>query len=413
MAKKTDKVPQYSTMISNGVTYYRTRIKDADGQQVALYAKTREELYKKEQAARKQVADIVFRRNNPTVADYCQKWLLIKSATISHSTMRGYAQALNKYIVKPLGEIYMADVTADDIRLALVPVSKMSAGQYARVNMLVKCIFYAAERSGVIEHNPSAKISAKGGTPAKVREALTDEQAAALLDAVKGLQTYDFIMIGLYAGLRREEILALQWDCVHLDVPTPYLSVRRAWRDENGRTVVNTILKSPAAKRDIPIPRCLVECLQKAKSNSHSAYVISNQDGQALTPSQFATLWNQVKMRSNGTYTCQKTVNNNCIKYTRTLALGETRYRNRRVVCSLDFYVTPHQLRHTYITNLLYAGVDPKTVQYLAGHENSKTTMDIYAKVKYNKPEELSKVVNGAFAPNRQPGNRPDSVVNL
>ena len=43
------------------------------------------------------------------------------------------------------------------------------------------------------------------------------------------------------------------------------------------------------------------------------------------------------------------------------------------------------------------AGVDPKTVQYLAGHENSKTTMDIYAKVKYNKPEELFGVVNGAF----------------
>ena len=31
------------------------------------------------------------------------------------------------------------------------------------------------------------------------------------------------------------------------------------------------------------------------------------------------------------------------------------------------------------------------------GHENSKTTMDIYAKVKYNKPEELFGVVNGAF----------------
>ena len=46
---------------------------------------------------------------------------------------------------------------------------------------------------------------------------------------------------------------------------------------------------------------------------------------------------------------------------------------------------------------LLYAGVDPKTVQYLAGRENSKTTMDIYAKVKYNKPEELFGVVNQAF----------------
>ncbi len=46
----------------------------------------------------------------------------------------------------------------------------------------------------------------------------------------------------------------------------------------------------------------------------------------------------------------------------------------------MDFQVTPHQLHHTYITNLIYAQVDPKTVQYLAGHENSKITMDIYAK---------------------------------
>lgn len=64
---------------------------------------------------------------------------------------------------------------------------------------------------------------------------------------------------------------------------------------------------------------------------------------------------------------------------------------------TLDFNVSPHLLRHTYITNLIHAGVDPKTVQYLAGHENSKVTMDIYAKVKYNKPWELSAIVNPAF----------------
>ena len=61
-------------------------------------------------------------------------------------------------------------------------------------------------------------------------------------------------------------------------------------------------------------------------------------------------------------------------------------------------YLThPHQLRHTYITNLIYASVDPKTVQYLAGHENSKVTMDIYAKVKYNKPAQLHGVINRAI----------------
>jgi integrase len=38
---------------------------------------------------------------------------------------------------------------------------------------------------------------------------------------------------------------------------------------------------------------------------------------------------------------------------------------------------------------LIHANVDPKTVQYLAGHSRSKITMDIYAKVKYNRPEDV------------------------
>lgn len=77
--------------------------------------------------------------------------------------------------------------------------------------------------------------------------------------------------------------------------------------------------------------------------------------------------------------------------------LGEMAKNNGKVKYTLDFVVTPHQLRHTYITNLIAAGVDPKTVQYLAGHEKSKITMDVYAKVKYNKPEELAKALTGAF----------------
>ena len=58
-------------------------------------------------------------------------------------------------------------------------------------------------------------------------------------------------------------------------------------------------------------------------------------------------------------------------------------------------------LRHTYITNLLLAGIDIKTVQYLAGHENSKITLDIYAHLTYNKPEEILKKVQAAFDGNQ------------
>ncbi len=48
-------------------------------------------------------------------------------------------------------------------------------------------------------------------------------------------------------------------------------------------------------------------------------------------------------------------------------------------------------------SSYILIGVDPKTVQYLAGHENSKITMDICAKVKYNKTKELISIVKKAF----------------
>ena len=112
---------------------------------------------------------------------------------------------------------------------------------------------------------------------------------------------------------------------------------------------------------------------------------------------QFKRVWQYIVTRSTKERTYVRYINGQKITKTVTPVLGEKAAHNGNVVYSLDFQVTPHQLRHTYITNLIYASVDPKTVQYLAGHENSKITMDIYAKVKYNKPEQLSAVVNTAF----------------
>ena len=46
MAKNSRKnIPNYGVMLINGKEYFRTRIKDADGKRVSLYALTREELY--------------------------------------------------------------------------------------------------------------------------------------------------------------------------------------------------------------------------------------------------------------------------------------------------------------------------------------------------------------------------------
>lgn len=61
----------------------------------------------------------------------------------------------------------------------------------------------------MIDEDPTIYLDAKGGVPQEERQALTDEQVERLLDTIRDLPPYVFVMIGLYAGLRREEILAL------------------------------------------------------------------------------------------------------------------------------------------------------------------------------------------------------------
>ena len=399
MAKRKMIIPEYGTVIKKGVLYYRTRIKDADGKLVALYARTPEELYNKETIALEQIENATFHRKTPTVAEYCEKWLLMQSVHVRTTTLTDYTSKVRRHIIAELGDKRMGEVSLDDIQLALVSVSKKSASVYKSVVILYKSIFRAAKESRIIDNNPTIYLTTKGGgVPQKDKAALTDEQVERLLDAVEGLPTYVFVMLGLYAGLRREEILALKWDSVYLDGSFPYLTVRRAWHTENNRPVILEELKTKAAERNIPLPTCLAECLKETKENSTSEYVVPNRDGDPLSYTQFKRLWQYVVTRTVKERSYYRYEDGKRVKHTVTPVLGEKAAHNGNVVYSLDFEVTPHQLRHTYITNLIHSSVDPKTVQYLAGHESSKITMDIYAKVKYNRPDELVRTMGNAFS---------------
>ena len=397
MSAKRNRIPQYGTVEINGHTYYRTMVTDAEGNRISLYAKTRTELYDKEMDAWEQIENNRIRKNSPTVADYCENWLKTQAVHIRATTLADYTSKIKRYIIGPLGDHRIAEITLDDIQMALIPVSNLSASVYKCVVVLYKAIFRSAAENHIIQEDPTIHLSAKGGLPQNEKTALTDDQARQLLDAIRNLPPYVFVMLGLYAGLRREEILALQWDSVYLDVEAPYLTVRRAWHTEHNRPVILNELKTNAAARNIPLPDCLAECLREAKSNSTSEYVIENSDGEPLSYTQFKRLWQYVTTTTTKERAYYKYEDGKRIKHTVAPVLGESAAHNPHVTYSLGFDVTPHQLRHTYITNLIHASVDPKTVQYLAGHENSRITMDIYAKAKYNRPEDLVISMDDAF----------------
>ena len=127
MAARRMMLPDYGTVSMKGTQYYRTRVTDQQGRRVSLYARTREELYQKEQEAIQQIENKTYRRSTPTVEEYCEKWLLMQSAQIRMTTLIDYTSKVKNYIIKPLGDMHIGDVTADDIRLALLAASKKSA----------------------------------------------------------------------------------------------------------------------------------------------------------------------------------------------------------------------------------------------------------------------------------------------
>ena len=191
MARKRYAIPNYGTVIMAGTEYYRTRIADTDGKRVAVYGRTREELYDKVMEAQHEIDNNTFVRRSPTVKEYCEKWLLMQSAHIRQTTLIDYTSKVKIYIIKPLGHMRMADVKTDDIKLALVAASKKSASVYKSVNILYKCIFNSAKESRVIEFDPTVYLSTKGGgVPQKDKQPLTDEQVEKLLDAIKGCLLY-------------------------------------------------------------------------------------------------------------------------------------------------------------------------------------------------------------------------------
>lgn len=138
MAKRKMMIPEYGTVMLNGIEYYRTRIEDADGKLVALYARTPEELYNKETNALEQINNATFHRKSPTVAEYCEKWLLMQSVHVRATTLTDYTSKVRRHIIAELGDKRMGEVSLDDIQLALVPVSKKSASVYKSVVILYK-----------------------------------------------------------------------------------------------------------------------------------------------------------------------------------------------------------------------------------------------------------------------------------
>ena len=373
---------------------YRKRITLPDGRKKDLYAKDKATLRRKVAELRRDIEEYGYDAENPTLAEYAIQWCARRLPGLSEARKSDYRNAINNHILPGLdGNKRLREISTADIDLFMASKADISSSLHGKITSTLKQLFAAAVRDGKLRTSPAEHVRA-GGKKAIEKTPLSEGQQAALIKAVEGTAAFPFVMLGLYAGLRKEEILGLQWDCVALSGPAPYLSVERTCTHVSNSAVVTSTLKTKAAKRKIPLPSPLLHCLQSWRIQNPYDYVVPNSTGGPRSRQSFRRLWEIVENRTAGTsYRWDREKGHN-MPVQRTLGKKIT---NHAIVCSLDFHCTPHQLRHTYITNLCASGLDIKKIQYLAGHANVQMTLNIYAHVVDNRPEDLFDDVCMAF----------------
>lgn len=388
--------------------YFRKKVRHpVTGEYKDIYAHTRAELKDKCDAQEAAWAREIEDADSPYFFQYAADWFVRVSGDLSPARRQQIAREINNAICPVIGSKRLKDISSDDIMDVMAARKGLSRSAQEKTLQTLRRVLQAAENAGKIPRNPAREIRA-GGKPAGRREALTRNQQSALLSAVAGLPVELFIRIGLYTGLRREEIIGLAWKDVHLDGPHPTIDVRQACRwVNNNRPEISPELKSDAAWRTVPIPPPLLSYLTAAREKARvgpqeppgGRTVLSTAEGQPWSYSTFRRAWSAVEARTAGIVTLRRkdpvTGELRTVQVERRI--GESVPRHPGVVVSLDFDVTPHILRHTYITELILAGVNVKRVQYLAGHESSAVTMEIYAHYMGHTPEELYGEVAAAF----------------
>ena len=386
------KNPTYEYIKSKDL--YRKRIKGPDGKWIAIYAKTPKELSAKIRVKTEQLANEEYAKRYPTLASYVDVWFDAKKPQISDATAQDYKFVIESYIKPLLGSMELGNISLHDAETARNALSGKSRSLNRKFVMILKNVMKYAIKNGIIANSACLDLS-PGGKESEEKKALTDQQVSALYEAIADAKTHIllFVRFALNTGMRREELLALRWENVFLTVQHPYVFVDEALRGTKNQPVISKVLKNKQSRRKIFISDNFVQYLRQHKDTATSEYVFPNTNGNPMTETQFRNMWNSVICRMNKPHTYTRYINGQKIVHTIDPQNGHPA-RNHKYKYLIDFHVTPHILRHTYITNLIRNGMNIKQVQQQAGHDDIKTTLKIYAHVQEDQEAEIASQIN-------------------
>ena len=349
---------------SNGT--YEARYIDRFGNQKSVYAKTLTEVGKKQ---REKIFENERQINvidtKMTLDEWYEKWITTCKSHCRSTTKRTYGIQYNR-IREKLGWRKLSSLNLIVLQDAFNELGSDKSRSDCKA-LLVDILNRAVEADLLIK-NPALGINPIiDGRIQTEKRILSREEINILLENAKDGMLYLVLVVALGTGMRVGELFGLTWDCVDFENRIITVNKTLTYLPGDGKTARYEFHKpkTPAGNRIIPMTQKVFDALsvQKARKDDISTLftpregfedlVFTSKTNNPINTANFKESINYIVARINREH-------------------PETYFE----------HLTPHGLRHTFATNCIENGMEPKVLQKILGHNSLEMTMDLYCHVR-------------------------------
>jgi len=349
--------------VINGKIYYEGRYTDPIlRKQKSVSAPTQKECREKLMKVLAQIENGAYvTPNKIKVGDWAKEWIEKKS-DIKEGTRIDYEAHINNHIIPDIGNIALKDLRPihcqEFVRILQKKKSPrntpLSAKTIKNIIGVLHSMLDAARRMELIASNPADNVELPKIISKPIKVVMGSAQDA-FLSAIKESPYERIYLVGLHTGARISELLGITWNNVNLSTGEIRIEAQLQRPRTNGMNRVLVPTKTNN-RRSVIVPAFVVDVIKEEKR--------AQLENKMRAGNMWANDLDLIFTREDGSPMPHTTIENDFKRIARKIGRPE-----------LSF----HSLRHTYATEEIASGTDPKTVADSLGHSTVAMTMNVYA----------------------------------
>jgi integrase len=309
------------------------------------------------------------RLSDDSLKRLCDDFLRMKRANVRPASLELYKWTVDR-LLKYFGpDRAVSSIRSKDADLFMAAQEFRRDGEvklspWTRAQIVTNCrsLFKTALRWNMTADNPFAEVK-KPKTSVRRWHHLKPAEYLRLLDAAPDLRWKCFYALAYTSGARFGELFSLTW--ADIDFERGEVKIE----NRTGSQAMPPFHIKDEEARTIALPRQTLDILTEYQTQAPEGvpYVL-------LTAERYARVikhWHRLG-RVESKWENRFVVNN---------VLRDFKVHARRAGITFDGKCTIHTLRKSFGQNLANAGVPIKTLQYLMGHSDEKTTLTFYTQM--------------------------------